>query len=540
MVFQFKQINIKKLGIISNMKIVFTILKVTILTIILTSLLVIFDSFETLYKVSRAHENWELDEILLGSLSLIIISLIVAIIAISKLLKEKSGLEKELSFQASHDYLTNLPNRYTFQQSLKVALAQAKRYSNQLAVLFLDLDDFKLINDTLGHNVGDSLLVELSKRLMSTLRTSDLLSRHGGDEFLLLCSNFGEDKNSVQDREMFSEHISYFSQRILRAIQEPLIVDGIVLHINASIGIAVYPDDGLDEMTLLQNSDAAMYEAKAMGKGNYEFYSKDLSQKQKNLMLLINQLHHAITDQNEFILHYQPIINIQTMKIVGVEALIRWKKDGKIIPPGDFIPAAESSGLIQKMGDWIMEKACLQAYEWENSMPLFIAINLSVKQFENKNIAIDILDHIEKSGVSRELIELEVTESAMIKDTQFIEKMLVEFDSKGLSISLDDFGTGYSSLSRLKHLPINKLKIDQSFVSGIPDDCDDVPIVKSIIQMCDSLGISSVAEGIESAEQLAFLQKEGCLYGQGYYFSRPVPADEIEVLWNLNAGSIDK
>ena len=444
--------------------------------------------------------------------------------------------EDEIAYRATHDSLTGLFNRDMMLQSLDSLIAQVKRQESQMAVLFIDLDEFKLINDTLGHDAGDELLCEVSDRLADTLRDSDILARHGGDEFILLVLDLREGHHTDEVEKNFYVNVAVVAQRILSAMKQPFIIKEQEVYIDASIGISIYPDDGEDKLKLLQHADSAMYRAKELGRGTYQYYSQELSTKQEKRSLLANRLHKAI-EQDEFVLYYQPIVELDKGNIVGVEALIRWEQEGKLVSPLDFIPVAESTGLILPIGQWVLEEACRQVSTWQQqSIPIFVAVNLSVRQFWQGDITATVLDTIQQIGIDKEHLELEITESAMTHDAARMERILENFSAKGLSISLDDFGTGYSSLDRLKHLPINKLKIDKSFVDGIPFEEDNMAIVKAIIQMSASLGINSLAEGIETVEQWHYLREQGCRYGQGYYFSRPVPANEIEALWHTASG----
>ncbi|WP_175566018.1 putative bifunctional diguanylate cyclase/phosphodiesterase [Halodesulfovibrio marinisediminis] len=513
---------------------------VLLATIFFTLLLTHIDALDLLYSYTRAHEEMQLDEIILGIITFIPISLIASLYTTRKFLYELVQKEKELEYSANHDSMTRLANRNNLLQLLDSLLVKAKRHESRVAVLFIDLDDFKLINDTLGHDAGDALLYQVAKRLSENLRESDILARHGGDEFILLISGIEENNSASKDKDSFCKKVTLVTQRILTTIQKPFSIENQNIYINASIGVSIYPDDGDDKSTLLMQADTAMYRAKEHGRGTYQYFSQDLTAKQNKLMLISNDLRRAI-DNKEFVLHYQPIVELNSGRMIGVEALIRWVKDGKVISPNDFIPVAESIGLINPIGDWVLEECSRQLHSWkQENIPLYIAANISGRQLWQKDILEKIINTTKLIGVSKEQLEIEITEGTVIKDSFRIATVFDGLQSSGIKISLDDFGTGYSSLSRLRQMPISKLKIDRSFVNGIPLNTDDIAIVKAIIQMSDTLSIDSLAEGIETEEQWRYLRDIGCQYGQGYYFSQPVPAKKIEELWHDNYLSSDK
>lgn len=441
-------------------------------------------------------------------------------------LKNKRA-EGHVEHLASYDSLTDLPNRNMIMQSLNQALEQVSRRGGAAAVMFVDLDEFKLVNDTLGHAAGDELLRQAAKRLKSSTRGTDIVARQGGDEFIVLLARYGK---RIADTEL-SQEATAVAQRILEEIRKPFQLQEEEAYISASIGISLFPDDAEDAAQLIQHADSAMYRAKELGRGNYQFFSIELTERQQKKMSLATMLHKAIEDQ-EFVLHYQPLIDLTNGKMFGVEALIRWEHEkGTLISPADFLPVAEDTGLILPIGDWVMREACRQAGEWtDKGISLIVAINLSARQMWQGDIASKVLGIIDETGVPKEMLEFEVTESAMVIDPERMDKILACFKDNGIKISLDDFGTGYSSLNRLKHLPFHKLKIDKSFVDGVPDDKDDVAIVTATVHMARSLGLYSLAEGVETVEQYGFLKRLGCDFGQGYYFSRPVSAREVERL----------
>ncbi|MCW8331378.1 EAL domain-containing protein [Photobacterium sp. SDRW27] len=435
--------------------------------------------------------------------------------------------EEKIIHQAFHDSLTELPNRTKAMQLLDHAIMQIRQQGGAAAVLFVNLDNFKLVNDTLGHAAGDELLREVAARVKRVIRANDVVARQGGDEFVVLLTRYA----SMGIETTLSQEVVIVAQRILEEMQAPILVMGQEAYISASIGISLFPDDAEQAAEVIQNANSAMYQAKELGRGNYQFFSREISERQKEKMSLATMLHKAI-DRQEFLLHYQPVVDLATGKMIGVEALIRWEQEnGNLIPPADFLPVAEDTGLILPIGEWVIEEACHQAKAWaDKGISLQMAINLSPRQMWHGDIGCEALKIINKTGVSKDLLEFEVTESSMVKETERTEKALEYFKAKGIKIALDDFGTGYSSLDRLKHLPFHKLKIDKSFVDGIPNNEDDMAIVSATVKMAQSLGLSSLAEGIETAEQWRFLKKLGCDFGQGYYFSKPVPAAEIEHL----------
>ncbi|WP_051303458.1 EAL domain-containing protein [Psychromonas aquimarina] len=439
--------------------------------------------------------------------------------------------EEKIAYQAFHDSLTDLPNRTMIMQSLRQSVERIRSHSGALAILFIDLDDFKLVNDTLGHSAGDELLRQAAKRLKKATRDSDIVARQGGDEFIVLFTEYEKQLNNTK----FEQEASLVAQRILDELQRPFRVQEQDAYISASIGISLQPGDSGNAEQLIQYADNAMYRAKELGRNNYQYFSKELSERQQKKMSLATLLHKAV-EQQEFRLFYQPLIDLNSGRMVGVEALIRWEREeGHLISPADFLPVAEDTGLILPIGDWVIQEACQQLRRWaDKGISLQVAVNLSARQMWHGDIAGQILNIINETGISKSMLEIEVTESAMFVDPERMEKTLQHFKENGIKISLDDFGTGYSSLDRLKRLPFHKLKIDKSFVDGIPDDEDDIAIVTATVQMAQSLKLYSLAEGIETLEQCSFLKSLGCNYGQGYYFSKPVPAVEIEQMLKKN------
>ncbi len=433
--------------------------------------------------------------------------------------------ETRLQFLAYHDALTHLPNRVQLQDQCKEAMLRAHRHGKQVGVLFIDLDRFKTINDSLGHAMGDRLLKAVAERLKKCVRETDTIARAGGDEFTILLDEI----NEPQDAAVAAE-------KLLSALSKPFTLGDHELVISASIGISCYPEDGGDTQILLKNADAAMYRAKEQGRNAYCFFSAEMNAHALETLVLTNGLRLAL-ERNELLLHYQPRVDLTTGRIAGVEALIRWQHPERgLIPPVHFIPLAEETGLIVPIGEWVLKTACKQMRIWrDSSMPHFrMAVNLSVRQLRQAELAQRIASVLSETGLDADSLELEITESMIMQDPEETVKVLAELNAIGIALAIDDFGTGYSSLSYLKRFPIDYLKIDQSFVRGIPADADDVAITKTIIAVAKSLELRLIAEGIETHEQLAFLKAEGCKEGQGYLFSKPLPAENLEQLLREN------
>jgi diguanylate cyclase (GGDEF)-like protein/PAS domain S-box-containing protein len=426
-----------------------------------------------------------------------------------------------MTYLAQHDSLTDLPNRLLFNDRLREAMSLAQRYQRQLAVLFLDVDRFKHINDSLGHMIGDRLLQSIGQRLVDCVRASDTVSRQGGDEFVILLSEVAH-----------AHDATVCADKILEIVRAPHRIDQHDLHVTASIGIVTYPDDGTDVDTLMQHADFAMYHAKENGRDNRQFFKRDLNIRALERQSLENALRHAL-ERGEFMLHYQPKLNLETGAIVGVEALIRWlhPKRGPV-PPTDFIPIAEESGLIVPIGRWVLAEACHQAQAWQDIglAPIRVGINISAVELRANDFVESIGLILAASGLESRFLELELTETSLMQDSTSTSAVLQALKATGLHLALDDFGTGYSSLNHLKRFPIDTLKIDRSFVHGIPTNSDDAGIVGAVISMGSHLHMRVVAEGVETREQLVFLQHHDCPFGQGYYFSQPVTARECTQL----------
>jgi diguanylate cyclase (GGDEF)-like protein/PAS domain S-box-containing protein len=430
-------------------------------------------------------------------------------------------LSVKMSYLAQHDSLTDLPNRILLNDRIAQAIALAYRHKQKGALLFLDLDRFKHINDSLGHAAGDRLLQSVAQRLVACVRSSDTVSRQGGDEFVVLLSEM----THAQDASVIAE-------KILLSLAAPHRIDEHELHITVSIGIVTFPDDGAQAESLMKNADFAMYHAKDMGRNNYQFFKPEMNFRAVERHSLENDLRHAL-EREEFVLHYQPKINLETGSIIGVEALIRWRHPQRgLVPPTQFIPVAEECGFIVPIGRWVLREACRQARMWQEwgLPPLRIAINISPVELRAKDFVAGVRGILAKTGLEARYLELELTETFLMQDSKSTVAVLKDLKDMGVHLALDDFGTGYSSLSYVKRFPIDTLKIDQSFVRDIVTDADDASIVSAVIGMGKSLHMRVVAEGVETREQLEFLQKHSCPFGQGYLFSPPLGAWEFAQL----------
>lgn len=429
---------------------------------------------------------------------------------------ERKRAEETIRHQAYHDVLTLLPNRILFKDQFSQALSLAQRNKQMVAMMFLDLDRFKTINDTLGHATGDRLLQSVAQRLSKIIREGDTIARLGGDEFLVLVSGI----HHVEDAAKVAD-------KLLQAMRPAFDLDGQELHITTSIGISLYPHDGDDAETLLKNADTALYRAKDQGRNTYQLYTPAMNARAYELLAMENNLRRALENQ-EFVLHFQPQISVHTGKLVGMEALVRWNSpDGKLMYPSSFISLCEDTGLIVPLGEWVLRTACEQNRKWQESghPPITIAVNLSARQFQQRDLMDMISRVLADSKLAPEFLELELTESVVMQDPNAAVDILGGLRGMGIQISIDDFGTGYSSLSYLRRFPIHRLKIDQSFVRDCMVDNDDAAIVAAIISMARSLKLKVIAEGVETEDQLDFLRKHHCDIVQGFLISRPVPAD---------------
>jgi diguanylate cyclase (GGDEF)-like protein/PAS domain S-box-containing protein len=444
---------------------------------------------------------------------------------------DRKHAEEQIAYLAYHDRLTGLPNRAMFEQFLELAIARAKRSDGRLAVavVFVDLDNFKLVNDSLGHEAGDELLRQMAARLQDVTRDTDLVARQGGDEFLILLGDM-ERKSDAPLLDVSDQAVAgaeRVAQRIQEALQAPFALADTEFFVSASMGLSVFPVDADDASTLLKNADSAMYRSKRSEPGGFLVYSRERADT-VNRLALSTKLRKAV-EERQWVLYYQPLVDLATGDTVGAEALIRWRDpSGTIIGPGEFIPLAEEMGLISAIGDWVLSEVCRQIRAWRDmGITLRVSYNLSPRQLWQPDLAQRISLRLESAGVDPSLVEIEVTESAAMSDPERTQRVLQDLNARGMHIAIDDFGTGYSSLSRLKHLPVNVLKVDRSFVSDVPGDADASSIVIGIINLARSLGLTPLAEGIETEDQWRFLLEQGCLLGQGYLFSRPVPAEEI-------------
>jgi diguanylate cyclase (GGDEF)-like protein len=439
-----------------------------------------------------------------------------------KIMEEAFFEEKEnATHSAEHDFLTGLPNRMLLNDRIGQAIVQAPRHKKQVAVLFLDLDGFKHINDSLGHPIGDGLLQSVAKRLEHCVRVSDTVSRQGGDEFVVLLS----------EAEQW-EDAAAIAKRILDSVAQPHSIDRHDLHVTTSIGVSVYPDDGLDAETLIKNADTAMYQAKANGRHSYRFFKPEMNVRAVERQSIEEDLRRAL-ERQEFALHYQPKIDLTTGAITGAEALLRWTHPSRgVVSPVQFVPVAEDCGLILPIGRWVLREACTQARAWVDAgLPATtMAVNVSAIEFQAEDFLEGVFAILDETGLDPRSLELEMTESVLMKRVESTAFILQTLREAGVQVAIDDFGTGYSSLSYLRKFPVDALKIDQSFVRQISTAGDDATIVTAVIDMARSLRLRIIAEGVETPEELAFLQAHQCGEAQGFYFSRPVPPQQFAEL----------
>jgi diguanylate cyclase (GGDEF)-like protein/PAS domain S-box-containing protein len=446
---------------------------------------------------------------------------------------EAEAIEK-LAHAALHDSLTGLANRASFLKHLDLAVTRSSRSRRGTAVLFIDLDNFKLVNDSFGHGAGDELLKAVGSRLQAAIRTMDVVARQGGDEFLVLLSDLERYSREEIPFRHAAEVVASKLRKILRA---PFLVEGIEIYISASVGISLSPGDADDAETLLKHADFAMYSVKDAGRDGYALYSHrpDTALEQ---ISMAGRLRKTVERGQGLVLHYQPLVNLETATLVGVEALVRWQ-DGErgLVPPAEFLPLAEQIGLIGSLSDWVIDEACRQALAWqEQGLELYVSINLPPSYCQSTGMA-HLTAAAAAAGVGLERLMIEVTESALIPDTRRdMEDVLADMHKRGLKLAIDDFGTGYSSLGRLNKSWVSMLKIDRSFIQGLPESEHARTLVASIIQLAHTLGLEPLAEGVETDEQRRYLLEHDCRYGQGFLFSRPVPVHEIETLY----GSFEK
>jgi diguanylate cyclase (GGDEF)-like protein/PAS domain S-box-containing protein len=428
--------------------------------------------------------------------------------------------EEKLAYLAHHDALTGLPNRTLFQARLEQCLQRAARYQRQVGLVFLDLDRFKTVNDTLGHPVGDALLKQVATVLAKQVREADTIARLGGDEFVIILDDIPALRFAAN-----------FVERLLTVFAQPFLVEGHELFVTASIGVSVYPQDGEEIDALVRHADVAMYQTKNSGRNGFSFFSATMTEGATERLRLEHDLHGAL-QRHEFVLHYQPQFSLETRQLMGVEALCRWNHPTLgLVPPNQFIPIAEDVGLIDRLGAWVLEESCRQMIAWDHAgfrVPR-LAVNLSVRELERTNLVDEITDILQRTGITPDRLELEVTESMIMRNPEVGIQTLAALRELGVTLAVDDFGTGYSSLAYLKRLPLNRLKIDRSFVEKLTQDPNDDAIVRAILALGRSLGLETLAEGIETLAQVDFLVAEGCVEGQGYLFSRPLPPDELAV-----------
>ncbi len=432
-------------------------------------------------------------------------------------ISDRKRAEEQIEFHAYHDVLTGLPNRKLFTDRLGQSLHRARRTQSSVAVMFVDLDHFKTINDTLGHTAGDELLLEMSHRLRQCVRDIDTVARIGGDEFTLVLSDLHRPDDAVA-----------IAQKVLETVQSPLSISGIPIEVTASVGIALFPDDGSDPESLLRNADSAMYRAKESGRNNFQLCTDEMKRRANERLSMETRLRRAIYDE-ELMLLYQPQVNLVTGRVIGAEALVRWRDGGAIIEPSDFIPVAEESRLILPLGEWVLRTACKQAKEWREQRlePIRMAVNLSARQFQQHDLVQMVSKVLSDTGIDPAMLELEITETTAMSNGEVTVEVLRALRALGVSISIDDFGTGYSSLGYLKRFPISAVKIDRAFVRDITSDESDAAIVSAVIGIARSLHLRVVAEGVETEDQFAFLQRRHCDEAQGFYFSHPMEASVL-------------
>lgn len=438
-------------------------------------------------------------------------------------------MEEQLTRQVTHDTLTSLPNRALLMDRLNQSIRQAKRSQSNVAVLFFNLDRFRFVNNSYGHATGDSLLQVVAKKLNSCLREGDTLARWGGDEFVMILSSIGNKSNVIP-----------IIKDCLTALKKAICIDEHTISMSSSIGVSFFPRDGADASTLLKNADSAASFAKSVGRNNFQFYTLEMNRRAVVKLELENDLRKAL-DHDQFVLHYQPLVDFRTGQIISVEALLRWQHPVHgLIPPLDFIPLAEETGLILPIGDWVLRTACQQNKQWQDEgLPLVkMVVNVAGLQFRQKDVVKNIESSIDWSGLDPKYLDLELTESTVLENTPVFLSVLRGLKDLGVGLVIDDFGTGYSSLSYLKHFPIDKIKIDRSFVKDILINEDSGAIVRAIIAMAQQLKLRVVAEGVETYEQWAFLQDNDCDEMQGYYFSRPLASDACTRLLSSASSSL--
>lgn len=446
-----------------------------------------------------------------------LVTLFAAASLLNRLQRAVHSAEERAGFLANYDTVTDLFNRHAFNQRFQTLLHEARNNNTMLALLVFDLDDFKVINDSLGHDVGDKLLRLVAQRLVSAAGPSNVVYRVGGDEFAMILSQQAD-----------VENVQLIANRFISALTAPIVINGRNLYIGVSIGASLYPYDGEDAAHLLRDADAAMYYAKSRGKNNFQMFSVEMHHKSSTRLVLESELRAAL-EHGQFELYYQPQIGLPGNKLIGVEALIRWHHPQRgLLMPGSFIPMAEETGLIVPIGEWVLREACRQAMEWkEMGLLLRMSVNLSGRQFRQENLLATITQILQATRMDTSMLELEITESVLMEDAESTITRLNNLKAMGLELAIDDFGTGYSSMAYLKRFPVSRLKIDRSFIRDIPHDADDVAITTATIQMAHSLKLEVVAEGVETRAQLQFLQEQGSDLVQGFFFSQPKEAHQL-------------
>ena len=428
--------------------------------------------------------------------------------------------EHQLQHMAQHDALTSLPNRTMVQEQLKYAMALAERQGHPMALMFLDIDRFKKINDGLGHQMGDLVLMEVAHRLRRTMRSSDVVARLGGDEFVVLLPDIA----AASDAE-------FVAAKALQAFSDPLLIAGHELRVTPSIGVAIFPEHGRDSITLMRHADLAMYQAKSHGRNRVQVYSEDMATPAAETLVLENDLYKAL-ERDELLLHYQPQFDCQSGRLTGAEALLRWQHDGRLVPPSDFIPLAEETGLIVPIGEWVLRRACATAQAWRarTGWPLRMAVNLSAVQLDKDDVPALVARVLADTGLPATALELEITESVVVRESLRAADILSQLRAQGVSVAIDDFGVGYSSFAYLRELPVDRFKLDRSFLQGVPQSTGDARLVAAMIAMGHRLHVGIVAEGVETAEQAAFLHAHGCDEAQGYHLGRPMPEAAFSIM----------
>ncbi len=431
---------------------------------------------------------------------------------------------------AWHDPLTGLPTRAAFQERLRLAMTHARRRSEMLGVAFVDVDQFKSINDAVGHDMADRLLVDVASRLRDAVRGGDAVARQGGDEFLLLFTDLKA-----------REDLAVLAERVLAGFRTPFTIEGREFTLTASVGLALFPDDGVEAADLVKHADVAMFQAKDAGRDGWQLYDGRMRARTANLADTRARLSHAL-ERNELLLHFQPQVDLRTGRLIGAEALLRWMCDGRLVPPGEFIPLAEQTGLIAPIGSWVIAEACRHAKSWQDQglPPVRVAVNLSARQFFNADVTHAVDRALAETGLAPEWLEVEITESLAMKNTETASRVLTQLRDRGVTVALDDFGTGYSSLAYLRQFPIDRLKLDRAFLAGATNDVEQRALVGAIIGLAHAIRMEVVAEGIETLEQLELLDRDGCDIGQGFGLSRPLAADAFTALLAEDAPLLER